>query len=86
MTNGPLRIKNGPLRKKRMVHFIKIMKWDILRTKTPITKPILTFDKKKNKSMLKSGIPDMIPEKNILLVIDPLRIDFKKVYKSVMNN
>ena len=35
--------------------------------------------------MLKSGIPDMIPEKNILLVIDPLRIDFKKVYKSVMN-
>ena len=23
------------------------------------------------KSMLKSGIPDLIPEKNVLLVIDP---------------
>ena len=23
--------------------------------------------------MLKSGIPDIIPEKNVLLVIDPLR-------------
>ena len=48
-----------------MVLSVKIAKCNILHTQ-PITKPFLTFDKKK--SMSKSGIPDMI----VLLVIDPL--------------
>ena len=32
--------------------------------------------------MLKSGIPDMIPEKNVLLVIDPLKLCITKKYIS----
>ena len=46
-----------------------------MNTKKPITQPFLATDQKeeKNLSMLKSGIPNMIPEKNVLLVIDGLR-------------
>ena len=47
---------NGPVSKKGVIFL----------TKTPITKPFLTSDKKKEKSMLKSGIPDMILEKSFL--------------------
>ena len=56
------------------------MKCDILRTKTHITKPFLTFDPKK-KSMLKLGIPDMIPEKKLFLVIVPLMPVYIEVKK-----
>ena len=59
---------------KTTVRFVKITKCDILSTKTPITKPFLTFDNRNKKSMLISGIPDMIPKKNVLLVKDPLTI------------
>ena len=43
------------------------------KTKTPFTKPFLTSDQKERKSKLKSGFPDMIPEK-LLLGIDPLKL------------
>ena len=50
-----------------------------LRTKTAIAKPFLTFDQK-NKSMLKSGIPDMIQEKKFYWFIDPLiSIELRKI-------
>ena len=71
---GPLLINYGPLR--------KITKCYILHKKTPITKPFLTFDQIK---MLKSGFPDMIPEKNFLLVINPLTILYGTlVYSNVL--
>ena len=34
----------------------------------------MTSDQKEKKPMLKSGIPDMIPEKKLLLVIEPLNM------------
>ena len=39
----------------------------MLHTKTPITKPFLTFEKKK------SGIPDMIPEKKTFYGYRPFK-------------
>ena len=53
---------------------VKYNKDHKMHTKTPKTKPFLTFDQKK-KNMLKSDILDLIPEKKrFILVIDPFRV------------
>ena len=59
---GPVRINYGPVRKNHeMGHFAY---------KNTYNEAIFDLWPKKKKS----GIPDMIPEKNVLLVIDPLII------------
>ena len=58
--NGPLRIKNGPLRKNHEIN---------LCTKTPILKPILTFDKKK--IYVKIGYSGYDSGKNVLFLTNP---------------
>ena len=57
---------------KITVRFVKIMKCDILRTKNTYNEAIF-YLWPEIKAMFQSGIPDMIPEKNIFLVIVPLR-------------
>ena len=67
---GPLRIKNGPLSKKNGPLRIENGPLRVNHTKKNGEEKLyhLTLPK----SILKLGIPDMIPEKNVLLVIDPL--------------
>ena len=75
--NGPVPKKNGPVTEKTVMSYFSYKNTYLLRSHFwPLAKNNLChihmyIYNHKNKSMLKSGIPDMIPEKDFYWLLTP---------------